>query len=332
MHVHNSVCINISRYVENFSIFRHLLITSLLFMSFLSDASVYVLPSKGNTLVGRIQVVQVGVEDTLLDIARRFDLGYNEITAANPGVDPWIPGQGRHIIVPTWYVLPQLPWKGVIVNIAEMRLYYFPETKKGETPKVITYPLSIGRQSKPTPLGTFKVIMKIKNPNWTMPEEVYVEALANGVGTPQRVIPAGPDNPLGEYAIMLNNESLFLHGTNRPFGIGMRVSSGCLRLYPEDIRQFVKMVPLETPVRIVDQSYKIGNQNGVLFMETHVTKEKGDILSHTNLTPIVSEMIKAGVGDLSLSEWEHIIEMAKHQTGLPTAFYDKNTVLLNSTQ
>ncbi len=322
--------INTPRCVANYRISRYLLVSGLLFVCAWSEASSYTLPTNGNSLVGGIQIVQVRAEETLLDIARRFGLGYNEITAANPDVDPWLPEHGRHIIVPTWFVLPQPPWKGIVINLAELRLYYFPQSKVGEARKVITYPLSIGRQYKPTPQGKFKILMKIKNPNWTMPEEAYARALANGVLSPQRVIPAGPDNPLGEYAMRLNNDGLFLHGTNRPFGIGMRVSSGCLRLYPEDIRQLVTLVPLGTSVRIVDQPYKVGNKNGILFMETHIPKAKRGTSSHTNLTPIVSALVNAGIGELSSSEWDHIIGMANHQTGVPTAIYDKNTASLNS--
>jgi len=329
----------IARQVQNTSVLRghaccricrHLLMGLVLGWS-CSHASSYSLPVNGDALVGGMQAVEAKAEDTLLDIARRFDLGYNEITAANPGVDPWLPGLGTRIVVPTWFVLPQPPWKGIVVNLAEMRLYYFPKSKRGVARKVITYPLGIGHQFRPTPKGNYKILMKIKDPNWTMPEAAYARALADGIQSPLRVIPPGPDNPLGEYAMMLDNDGLFIHGTNRPFGIGMRVSSGCLRLYPEDIRHFAALVPVGTPVRIVDQPYKIGKQNGVLFVETHIPTARSGFSGPTNLTPIVSAIVKASARKFSAPEWNHIITRAKGQTGIPTAIFDNNAVSLSST-
>lgn len=288
-------------------------------------AASYPLPRAGNQLVGEIQYVEIHADETLLDVARRFDIGYNEITAANPGVDPWLPEAGARLLVPTRFVLPQTPWRDIVVNLAEMRLYYFPEPRKGEAPTVITHPIGIGREGGATPVGDFQIVMKIERPNWTMPEAVYSELLSHGIETP-RVIPPGPDNPLGEYAMMLNADGLFIHGTNKPYSIGMRVTLGCLRLYPEDINEFVHLVPKGTAVHIVDQPYKVGTENGVVFIEAHVPIEHDGKEKSVNMTPVVAGVVESAVvsavekkvGKLSPAQWDYIMALAGRHTGVPT--------------
>jgi L,D-transpeptidase ErfK/SrfK len=289
------------------------------------QAGRYDLPSAGNSLVGEIQWVEVQGEETLLDIARRFDLGFNEIVAANPKVDPWLPPAGKRIVLPTRFVLPQKPWQGIVVNLAEMRLYYFPETKAGQRPQVITHPIGIGQKRSLTPEGEYRVILKIEKPNWTMPDSVYEEYRAEGV-QPKRVIPPGPDNPLGEFAMKLNAESILIHGTNKPFSIGMQVSRGCVRLYPEDIRSLIYQVPNGTPVRIEERAYKLGKENGVLFLEAHKTMKRQE-KEGPNLTPVIRGVVKAGVGRLSDSEWDHILAEAERHTGIPTAIVGDRVVM-----
>ncbi len=298
---------------------RILLYFTLLLAGSFVEAGSYSLPDNGNSLVGGIQSVQLQAGETLFDIARRFDLGFNEITAANPGVDPWLPEQGERIVLPTWHVLPPRPWEGIVVNLTEMRLYYFPVSANGKVERVITHPLGIGRTIGPTPVGNFRVLMKLEHPSWTMPDSAYAEALANGVRSPRRLVPPGPDNPLGEYAMMLNDDGLFMHGTNTPFSIGMRVSRGCLRLYPEDIQTLAASVPKGTAVRIVERAYKFGKQNGVLFMEAHALERQENLSSGLNLTPVVAGMVKAGAGRLSASQWEQLMALARRHTGIPVA-------------
>lgn len=280
------------------------------------SAESYPLPAAGNQLVGEIQYVEIRAEETLLDIARRYNLGYNEITAANPGVDPWLPREGTSIQLPTRFVLPAKPWEGVVVNISEMRLYYFPPPQNGETPKVITHPIGIGREGRATPVGKFQVMMKIENPNWTMPVDVHADLQAEGIHK-ARLVPPGPDNPLGDYAMMLNSDGIFIHGTNKPYSIGMRVSLGCLRLYPEDINQLVWLVPKGTAVRIIDEPYKFGKENGVLFMEAHAPIPRDGAEAVTNLTPVVAAVVESEVGTLYPAQWDYIIALAARHTGVP---------------
>lgn len=233
-------------------------------------ADTYVLPPEGESLVGEPQEALAGHEDTLLDLARRHGLGYEEIVNANPGIDPWLPGQGTRIRLPKQRVLPDAPREGIVINLPEHRLYYYPVPKPGEPRTVVSFPVSIGKMDWNTPLGTTRISMKIRNPTWTPPESVRQEHLKNGEVLP-RVVPAGPDNPLGLFAMRLAipGGAYMIHGTNKPAGVGMQVTHGCMRLYPEDIELLFGMVSEGTPVRIVNQPQKVGWSQGKLYTEVH---------------------------------------------------------------
>ncbi len=208
-------------------------------------------------VVGLIQSTIASKEDTLPDIARRFDLGYEEIVRANPGVDPWLPGEGREIVVPTRFILPNAPREGIVINIPAMRLFYFPAHKKDEPAEVITYPIGIGRVGWQTPEGTTKIVKRTLDPVWTVPVSIRKEHAENGDELPPVVGP-GPDNPLGRHSFTLQWQSYLVHGTNKPYGVGMRSSHGCIRLYPEDIEQLFDTVPLGTQLRVVNQPVLFG--------------------------------------------------------------------------
>ena len=231
------------------------------------------LPPPGENIVGEIQVVVTRSGDTLLDIARHFDLGYNEITAANPGVDPWLPGEGTTVVVPTQFVLPPEPWSGIVVNVSTMRLFYFPETWPGEEPVVVTHPIGVGRVDWPTPTGTTRIIDKTEKPAWYVPASIRREHAEKGKPLPA-VVPPGPDNPLGEFAMRLGMREYLIHGTNKPYGIGMRISHGCIRMYPEDIQSLYTEVPLDTPVRLIKNPYAVGRRDGALYLAAHVPLEE----------------------------------------------------------
>lgn len=293
-----------------------LLVFSYLLVSFPLQAAIYSLPKEGDYLVGNIQYIYPKSGDTLFDLARQYDLGLDEILAANPGIKPRALNKKTRITLPTRFILPNSPWEGVIVNLAEMRLYYFPPAKPGEDKKVITHPIGIGRQGRSTPLGEYNILMKIENPNWTMPEKVHTALLSKGIKK-ERVVPPGPDNPLGEFAMMLNNEGLFMHGTNNPSSIGMRVSSGCLRLYPEDIANLVDAVPKGAAVRIVEQPFKLGLEKGVLFLETHGKTVKNKGHSKISLTLLDSEVITMHAIKFSAIEWESLKALSEDRTGIP---------------
>jgi L,D-transpeptidase ErfK/SrfK len=220
----------------------------------------------GQSIVGEVQVVTASKDDTLTDIARRFNIGYEELLRANPKVDPWLPGAGREVIVPTQFILPNAPYSGVVINIAAMRIYYFPPVKRGERVVVLTHPIGIGKVGWKTPEGVTKIVRRQKDPTWRVPVSVLKEHHDNGEDL-DPVIGPGADNPLGKYAFYLQWPSYLIHGTNKPAGVGLRSSHGCIRLYPEDIEQFFNMVPVGTEVRVVNQPFLFGWGNGQLYLQ-----------------------------------------------------------------
>src|SRR5579864_5467330 len=222
----------------------------------------------GQDVVGVVQVVKATKEDTLTDIARRFNVGYEEIVRANPKVDPWLPGEGREIIVPSQFVLPDAPRTGLVINIAAMRIFYYPPAKRGERQVVITHPIGIGKVGWRTPEGVTKIVRRQKDPTWRVPVSVRKEHHENGEEL-EPVIGPGPDNPLGKYAFYLQWPSYLIHGTNKPAGVGLRSSHGCIRLYPEDIEQFFNMVPIGTQVRVVNQPFPFGWSKGQLYLQPY---------------------------------------------------------------
>jgi L,D-transpeptidase ErfK/SrfK len=218
-------------------------------------------------VVGHVQVTVASKADTLPDIARRFNVGYEEIVRANPGVDPWLPGEGREIVVPTQFVLPNAPRDGIVINVAAMRVYYFPKTRtKGEKQTVYTYPIGIGKVGWSTPEGSTKTVSKEKDPVWRPTASIRKEHKENGEDLPA-VVPAGPDNPLGKYKFTLGWPTYLIHGTNKPYGVGLRSSHGCIRLYPEDIQTFYEMIPNGTPVHVVNQPFVFGWHDGQLYLQ-----------------------------------------------------------------
>lgn len=237
-------------------------------------AAIYELPEEGSDVVGATTTVIANYEDTLIDLARTYGVGYEDIVRANPDVDVWIPGAGTEVVLPTRYILPPGPRAGVVLNLAEYRLYYYPEPKPGETPVVMTYPISIGRQDWETPLGQARVTAKAVNPTWYPPQSVRDEHAAEGRPL-ARVVPPGPENPLGSRAMRLSLPGYLIHGTNRPAGVGMRVTHGCIRMFPEDIEYLFELIPIDTQVRIINEPVKIGWQGDDLLIEVHPVLASG---------------------------------------------------------
>jgi L,D-transpeptidase ErfK/SrfK len=272
-------------------------------------------------IVGYVQKTVVGKEDTLPDIARRFDVGYEEILLANPGVDPWLPGVGREVVVPTQFILPAAPHDGVVVDVAAMRIFYYPPHKKGEQPIVYTHPIGIGRVGWKTPEGTTKIVSRTKDPVWVVPKSVRNEHAENGDKLPATV-PAGPDNPLGQYMFRLSWPSYLIHGTNKPYGVGMRSSHGCMRLYPEDIAVFFDLIPIGTKVTVVNQPYLFGWRDGVLYFQAYAvmeddsrdwTKNRQRLLSHL-LNPKVRKEISVQDNDI---DWQRVGDLAHSPRAVP---------------
>jgi L,D-transpeptidase ErfK/SrfK len=235
-------------------------------------AEIYELPPAGYDVVGAVATVTAREEDTLIDIARRNGLGYHDIVRANPDVNVWVPGEGTEVVLPTRFVLPPGPRRGIVLNLAEYRLYYYPEPVEGEPAYVMTYPISIGRMDWETPLGSTSVVSKVTDPSWYPPQSVRDEHEADGRPLP-RVVPPGPDNPLGKYAMRLGLPGYLIHSTNRPAGVGMRVTHGCIRMFPEDIEYLFPNVDVNTPVRIINTPVKIGWFGDELVVEVHPVLE-----------------------------------------------------------
>ncbi len=274
-------------------------------------AETYVLPPADVDLIGRTQTIPAAHEDTLLDIARRYHLGHDEMILANPGVDRWLPGEGTPVTLPTRYILPNAARNGLVLNVPEMRLYYFPPAATGGQREVQTYPVSVGRMDWSTPLGTAKVATKQKDPVWRPPASIRAEAAAKGETLPE-IVPAGPENPLGQYALRLSIPGYLIHGTDKPWGIGMRVTHGCLRLYPEDIATLFGEVPVGTPVQIVNQPVKTGWWLDTLYIEVHPPLEE-DVAGREHLMQTAMEAIRAAVADRPVKLSGRLINQAVNE-------------------
>lgn len=294
-----------------------------------TDAATYILTSKDTQVVGRLQRITARHEDTLVDIARQYNLGYQALRLANPAVDPWLPGEGTSVLLPTRYILPQAPRDGIVVNLAEMRIYYYPKSHAGEAAQVVTFPVSIGRRDWQTPLGVTKITDKVRDPIWYPPESIRSEHAELGDPLPTQVAP-GPDNPLGRHALLLGMSGYLIHGTNKRYGIGMRVSHGCIRLYPQDIEALFREVPLGTPVHIVNQPYKVGWDAGLLYLEAHPMSsgEKAQAGLPRDLTSLVRSLIAATQArpDYEI-DWKQAEGIVLHARGIPMAVYPDESLV-----
>lgn len=277
-------------------------------------ARTFALPPEGDALVGSIAMVTARREDTLPDIARAHEIGYAQIVAANPGVDPWLPGEGTNIVLPTRHVLPDAPRIGLVLNLPEYRLYYYGAPKPGKPGQVATYPVSIGDMDWRTPLGLTRVVSKVKSPSWYPPASIRRQHARNGDVLPA-VVPPGPDNPLGEFALRLALPGYLIHGTNKPYGIGMRVTHGCVRLYPEHIARLFRELPVGTPVRIIDQPVKAGWDDGVLYLEVHPPLEENR--SDAGVTAAVRVLIAATNDRSAAIDWDAVARVVRERRGVP---------------
>lgn len=218
---------------------------------------------KDSTLIGTLKTYTTKKEDSLIEIARKFGLGYNEVTDANPNLDPFYPGPDKEVLIPTQWLLPEVSeYDGIVINLPEMRLYYF--FKQSGKTMVRTFPIGIGDEGTDTPTGIFRITQKTVNPTWYPPASIRKER-------PElpAFVPPGPDNPLGSHSMRLSGGSYLIHGTNRPWAVGRRVTHGCIRLYPEDIPVLFDMVKVGTKVTIVRQPIKVGQKNGNIYIEVH---------------------------------------------------------------
>ena len=215
-------------------------------------------------IIGLVQTAEVQPGETLFDIARRFDLGLTDLIEANPQVNPNKLKAGSILTIPTEFILPPGPREGVVLNLAELRLYFYPPNSQ----LVVTHPVGIGRLGWKTPVGETKVLRKKEKPTWRPPKSIRNSYARKGKKLPLSV-PPGPNNTLGEYAMYLGWPRYLIHGTNQPNSVGKRSSSGCVRMYPEDIQSLFHSVARGTLVRIIHEPFKVGKKNGQLYLEAH---------------------------------------------------------------
>ncbi|HEX4648284.1 MAG TPA: L,D-transpeptidase family protein [Steroidobacteraceae bacterium] len=282
-------------------------------------ASVYPLPTDGSSVVGADTSVQSAYKDTLPDLAHRYSLGYYEIIRANPRVDVWLPGAGRTVVLPGRRILPAGPRVGLIVNLPEHRLYYYPKPKGHEKPVVITYPVSIGKMDWRTPLGETRVIAKIKHPAWYPPESIRKEHAANGDPLP-KVVGPGPDNPLGDFALRLaaGEGEYMIHGTNNPTAVGMAVTHGCIRMYPEDVAALFALVPVGTPVRLINEPVKVAWVDGQLLLEAHPPVDAEGQSIEPDVQQL-SQLLDQALGSSTAAiNWDLARETLGAANGIPT--------------
>jgi L,D-transpeptidase ErfK/SrfK len=274
------------------------------------------LPAPGDDIVGQVQVIKAKYEDTFADLGEKYGLGYSEMIAANPGVDAWLPGVGTEIIIPTRFVLPAGPREGVVINLAEYRLYYFPKDKN----VVYTYALGIGREGWGSPVGSTTVIAKTKDPAWYPPASIRAEHAADGDPLPS-VVPPGPDNPLGPYKMSLGFHGYLIHGSNKKFGIGTRTSHGCFRMYNWDVTQLFSMIPVGTKVRIINEPYKFGRSEGKIYLEAHAPiDDNGDPSVVDKHTAVINALLKReDIASQMQMDWNVVREVVAAEDGLPVA-------------
>jgi L,D-transpeptidase ErfK/SrfK len=266
------------------------------------------LESTADEILGEVQVTFARYENTFVTIAREYNLGYEALRHANPEVDVWLPGEGTPVYLPTAFVIPDAPRDGIVINAPAMRLLYFtPPTETAadreiERLAVTSHPIGIGREGWATPTGQATVTQKARDPVWYPPASVRREHADRGDPLPS-IVPAGPDNPLGRFAIALSMPGYLIHGTNKPAGVGMRVSHGCIRLYPEDIEALFDRVPPGTPVYIVDQPVLAGWRDGELYLEVHrpLAEDQRDLLADAERV-IAAALERAGRAEAAVDE------------------------------
>lgn len=294
-------------------IFKILLVLLCVGVTSSGIAAVFPLGQSGDDLIGAVTNTVAQEGDNFNTIAQRFDIGYVELIEANRGVNPEKPIPGTVLIIPSRYILPNTARQGIIINLAEMRLYYFPKNTK----EVWTFPVGIGRQGSQTPNGVMTVIEHMDHPTWHAPESVRAERAKEGVEIP-KTVPPGPDNPLGEYALRLSMPTYLIHGTNDNSGVGRRSSSGCLRMYPEDIEKLYHAVKNGESVQVINDPYKIGRHNGNVYVEGHLPLQEVQE-KFANIDKVLEKnLLDLGGAQIQQSiDMKKALRIASEQQGLP---------------
>lgn len=291
---------------------RLFLILVLVFFAPFSLALTYLIPQNGNAVIGKVQWMQALPGDNFSKIGRRYDIGYYELVEANPGINPESPKVGTVIVIPSQFILPDVPHVGVVVNLAELRVYYFPP----HTNKVVTYPVGIGREGWDTPVGLTTITAKVTNPTWVVPDSIRKWRESLGGKLPVS-IPPGPDNPLGAYALYLGFPGYRMHGTNEPSGVGRRSSSGCIRMWPEDIEELFSLVKVGMPLRVINMPYKAGWSKDKLYLESHTPLEEQQKEYDGKITPIVNQVLAITKQKPADIDWLDAKRISEQQNGIP---------------
>lgn len=287
-----------------------------------ASAATYSMPPAGSNMIGKLQVVTITKpKTTLLDIARHFDIGQDEIVAANPNVSVWLPKVGSKVIVPTEFILPPGAREGIVINIPQRRLFYFIKATRTEAAQVITYPVSISRPGWDTPLGQTRIVAKHRDPAWFVPKSVREEHRRDGENDYPTYFPPGPDNPMGMLALQTGFSQIFIHGTNKPWGVGMRMSHGCLHLYPEDAADLFPRIKVGTPVRIIDEPHTVGVRDGALYLSSTepVAEYKNQLSSLKRAEAVLRPYSNGEADDCPDDEvdWQRVTEAAQAYRFLP---------------
>jgi len=272
--------------------------------------------AKEDDVIGRLAVIRLEKGDTLPDIARHFSLGIDTVSAANPGIDIWVPEAGKRILLPLSFILPDTVKKGIVINLAAMRLFYFKED--GKLLAVSTYPIGVGTTERPTPMGQMYIVLKMFRPTWYVPASIAEDHRKKGDPLPAKV-PPGPLNPLGEHALYLSKSGYLVHGTNKPASIGLRATNGCIRLYPEDIKRLFENTPVKTPVNIVNQPYLIGQRDGIVYIEVHTPFEESGT---TELEKAYAKLRNIENKSGHVLDWKKVKEVVAEARGIPVPIFD----------
>ena len=272
--------------------------------------------AKEDDVIGQLAVIRLEKGDTLPDIARHFSLGIDTVSAANPGIDIWVPEAGERVLLPLSFILPDTVKKGIVINLAAMRLFNFKED--GKLLAVSTYPIGVGTTERPTPMGQMYIVLKMFRPTWHVPASIAEDHKKKGDPLPAKV-PPGPLNPLGEHALYLSKSGYLVHGTNKPASIGLRATNGCIRLYPEDIKRLFDNTPLKTPVTIVNQPYLVGQRDGIVYMEVHTPFEESGT---TELEKAYAKLRNIEKKSGHALDWKKVKEAVAEARGIPVPIFE----------
>jgi len=275
-------------------------------------AATFPLPVRGNDIVGDVKTHIVKPNETFASIAHDFDICQYELVESNPHVNPKNPLVGTVLIIPSRYILPNTPREEMVINLAELRLYYYPRDKK----EVWVFPVGIGREGEQTPVGYLRIVEHRENPTWHSPEAIRKARAKEGVVIP-KVVPPGPDNPLGKFAMRLSRRNYLIHGTNDNGGVGQRSSSGCIRMYPKDIKKLFHAAKNGTSVLVINEPFKIGRDSHKIFFEAHMPLHEKAVEYADVHQAVMATLSTFGSYKERDVNWDKTVSIAKEQQGLP---------------